>query len=264
MKFKDFGRKDRPIRMSAVPMLLTCPGFAVLRSLEDDHAGQAAVNGTSIGRACELWHNGKLVEDALQESLGENPLMEMDFVSGILNEYAIDPRNGPMGSLRVLSEFQEQEVNVRLKGKSGYFYLKGHVDQVRQDEDGNLWIWDLKAGRMYGGNQMIDCYAPQQILYALGMSELLGVDVGYGGIVRLRGYIGRNNLKMPVDERPVFFAANWTRDRCQMFADRITLTLDDIRRGRIQAAPGSQCSFCPAGGVINCIPRLGELTDECI
>jgi hypothetical protein len=225
---------------------------------EDDTSGQAAINGTAIGRACELWHNGASVEDALQKSLGENPTMEQPFVVPLLTEYASDPRNGPLGSLQVLPEYQEQQVKIKLRGKSGWFYLTGHVDQVRVDvdDDGKLWIWDLKAGRMYGGNQMVDCYAAQQAFYAIGMSELLGREVGYGGIIRLRGYIGRNNLKIPVEQRPVFFHAGWDLAKCRRFAERAVSTLDDIRRGRIQIAPGGQCCFCPASGAVNCVDQL--------
>jgi hypothetical protein len=253
--YRKFGRKTKPIRISSLPMLLTCPGFAVLRDmLEDDQAGQAAVDGTTVGRACELWHNGVGVEGALKGSMGENPTATEEFVNDILQWYAIDPRNGPLGSLQVLPEYQEQEVEVKLRGASGWFYLLGHVDQVRVDvdDDGTLWIWDLKAGRMYGGNQMIDCYAAQQALYAIGMSELLGRPVGYGGIIRLRGYIGRTNVKIPVEQRPVFYHARWDLEKCKAFAARMTHTLDDIRRGRVQVAPGGQCCFCPAGGAANC------------
>jgi hypothetical protein len=257
MNLRHFGRKTNPIRVSSLPMLLTCPGFAVLRMLEEDSAGQAAIDGTTIGRACELWHNGLSTEDALRDSLGENPLATETFVNSILTEYAQDPRNDELNaSLPVLPAFQEQEVKIKLRGGSGWFYLVGHVDQVRQDEDGNLWIWDLKAGRMYGGNQMVDVYAAQQALYAIGMSELLGRPVGYGGIVRLRGYIGRTNSQFPVEDRPVFFHAGWDLGRCVKFAQRITHTLDDIRRGRVQIAPGGQCTFCPAGGAFNCVDRL--------
>jgi hypothetical protein len=261
MNFRDFGKKHNPIRMSSLPMLLTCPGFAVLRSLEDDSSGVAALNGTAIGHACELWHHGVEPAEAIERSLGESPGAEAEFVSSILNEYVLDPRNAPYASLKPLPEFQEIEVTTRLRGSTGYFYFTGHIDQLREDEHGDLAVWDLKAGRMYGGNQMIDCYAAQQVMYAIGMSEMLGVPVGYGGIIRLRGYIGRTNLKLPVADRPVFFNAGWDLDRCRSFADRMIYTLDSIRRGRVQAAPGSQCSFCPAGGAINCVSMLEGLGD---
>jgi hypothetical protein len=224
---------------------------------EDDFSGQAAIDGTTVGRACELYHNGQSVEAALENAMGENAGADRTFVEGILTEYANDPRNDDLNaSLRVLPEFQEREVKIRLRGESGYFYLTGHVDQVREDEDYNKWIWDLKAGRMYGGNQMIDCYAAQQALYAVGMSDLLGEEVGYGGIVRLRGYVGRTNLNLPVEDRPVFFHAQWDYAKCLRFAKLITKSLDDIRRGKPRIAPGSHCCFCPAGGVVNCVDRF--------
>jgi hypothetical protein len=249
---KGLARKDNPIRMSALPMLLTCNGFHVLRLLEEDTAGVAAINGTAIGRACELFHNGE--EGCVTKSLEENPGAEEDLIASLFNEYVQDPRNGEMAYLQVLPKYQEVEVNARLRGTTGYHYFKGHIDQLRRDERGRLWVFDLKNTKMYGGAQCVNVYAAQQVMYAIGMSELLGEPVGYGGIIRTRGYIGRTNLKLPVDERPVFFDAYWDLEKCQAFAKKqIVPTLDRLRRGTVAIAPGTQCSYCPAGGAFNCV-----------
>ena len=230
-----------------------------MRQLYDDGAGSAATMGTAVGRGAELFHEGRNPVDCVETALGEaeGVLGDRDTltVTQIILAYCEDPRNGLCGLTQVLPESQEHALKFEYRG----LHFSGHMDQLRRHEDGKLYIWDLKNGKMYGGNQMIDAYAAQLAMYALGASRDFGEPVYIGGIIRTRGYIGKANQKIWVGDRPVFFAANWHPDAAMIIADKVVDQIELLNEGRIHIAPGGHCSFCPAGGVGNCTKILSEV-----
>lgn len=254
----EIGTKENPVRCSSLPMLLTCPGFYAMRNLYSDGAGVAADMGTAVGRGAELWHHGQSPSDCVETALGEaeGRLGEKDakVVSDIITEYCLDPRNGHLALTQVLPESQELALKFEYKG----IHFSGHMDQVRRHEDGKLYVWDIKNGKMYGGTQMVECYSPQLALYCIGATQYFGEPVNYGGIIRTRGYIGKTNLAKFVGDRPVFFPANWSEGTAEFVADQVVRTVERMQANEIDVAPGSQCSFCPGAGVSNCSRILNE------
>jgi hypothetical protein len=252
------GTKENPVRCSALPMLLTCPGFYAMRNLYEGTSGVAADMGTAVGRGAELFHHGESPDVAVGVALGESEgrLVGADatLVDEIIREYCQDPRNGPLGSMQVLPESQELELKFEYQG----IHFSGHMDQVRRHEDGKLYVWDLKNGKMYGGGQMVDAYAAQLAMYAIGASMHLGETVSYGGIIRTRGYIGKANSKLYVGDRPVFFHANWPEGTAEYLADKVVKVIKRLADNDIDLAPGSQCGFCPGGGIGSCSTILNE------
>lgn len=253
------GTKDNPVRCSSLPMLLSCQGFHVMRQLYTDGSGVAATMGTAVGRGAELWHEGRRSEEAVETALGEAEgglgTRDVETVTQIITAYCEDPRNGSFGLTQVLPESQEYELNFEYEG----VYFSGHMDQIRRHEDGKLYVWDLKNGKMYGGQQMTDAYAAQLAMYAVGASRDFNEPVGVGGIIRTRGYIGKANLKLHVGDRPVFFPCDWHEGAVESIASQVVKAVKSINAGEISIGPGSHCGFCPAGGVGNCTKILAEL-----
>lgn len=252
------GTKEDPVRCSALPMILTCSGFHAMRSVYPDSSGSAAEMGTAVGRGAEVFHHGesadKAVEVALGEIEGRLTGAELTQIEETIRAYSEDPRNGPLGSMQVLPESQEKELNFEYKG----IWFSGHMDQIRRHEDGKLYVWDLKNGRAYGGVQMVNAYAAQLAMYSIGATQYYGEPVRYGGIVRTRGYIGKTNSKLYVGDRPVFFHANWPDGAAEYLADRIVVAVKRLQNGEIDLCPGGHCNFCPGGGVANCTKILTE------
>lgn len=257
------GTKKNPIRISSLPMLLTCPGFHVLRRRElelngEDEGGSKAQVGTAVGRAIELFHKGTGPKEAIETALGEFPdAEELDrtHVTGMASRYMEDVRN-PQHSV-VLPCSLELEVAGEING----IYYVGHLDQVRRADDGHLYLWDVKAGTMYGGAQMVNVYAAQLAHYSILATTHYGEPVYVGGIIRTRGYITKEAMKLPASMSPVFFEAGWADGVAEDIAAEVAHQIRRLQRNVVAISPGAACSFCPAGGVANCRPLIQKYLD---
>ena len=254
-------------RVSSLNSLCRCPGFYVLSTTRGP-AGRAAQTGTAVGRLIELWHRageprgpGAIVElcDQVQfEGATRTPLADWDEVAQMAGLYAGDPRNHGV----VLAESCEAEVRITLpaapEDPTGRpFTLVGHLDQLRRGSDGVLRVWDLKSGKG-SGIEMIHSYAWQLAGYALASTETYGETVLPGGIIRLRGYLGK---RASTPEARVFFATPWTLQQCEAILETAIYDIGVLRAGTVPTRPGVYCAYCPAGGPHVCSDNITDLLD---
>ena len=271
---------DKFPRISSLPGLVQCPGFAVLRAVGEDGGSVAADTGSVVGRVCELWHRKgegpTALEEALQQVLTdpkgvpEHPRADMEEVRAHATGYTNDPRNRGM----VVPELCEQEVTLTLQpapeDPTGQpLVIVGHIDQVRRvpNQPGVFKVWDLKNGKP-GGLEMLYSYALQLAAYTLALNETLGSNSSGptrkvflpGGIVRLRAYAPkkRGEPKVPGEENALY-EAPWTIDQCRDMVATAVQHLAWIRTGIIHLQPGVHCQWCPAGGPHLCPEKIRRL-----
>lgn len=259
------------VRASTLNSLANCSGFGLIKIDEERGeryvGGQAAQNGSAVGRVIELWHRKGETPLALSEAIdqarwegSEWPDADWDRVTKWAAGYAADPRN--LGV--VVPEWQEREVRLHLppapEDPTGQpIEIVGHVDQIRRHPvTGGLSVWDLKSGS-YGGEDMRNMYAWQIAAYALACSESMGLGpILPGGVIRLRGY---DRVK-PTDEDVVFFETPWSLDQCRNMMDTVAFHVANLRRGVVPLNPGTYCRYCPGRDPATCGDLVGRLLDS--
>jgi len=272
-------------RVSSLTSYGQCPGFAVLRANEPwGVSGQAAQNGSAVGRAVELWHRmgedpnlTELLSQISHESSEDFPLYDEEQVLKWLAAYTLDPRNkgnrahcfpGDMGSIPrqgVVADWQEREVTCTLEAApddptGDPIVLVGHVDQVRRTPHGGLRVWDVKSSQA-GGAQLVNEHAWQLAAYALGATQSWGEgDVLPGGIIRLRGY--HTKVKHENGSQPVFWEAPWSLDQCREMMSTVSAHVSLIRQGVSLCNPGRYCGFCPGVSPSVCGDHLAQIPDS--
>lgn len=253
----DFGTERAPIRMSSLPRLATCTMREFLMYMGDllDESGAAADTGSMVHGMVAAWHtSGFDASRAAQEVAAlqkQFPLADPEIAASHFAGYANDPRN------RVhLFGRPERPVRLNLDMGEGQepLCLVGTLDQIREHDDGNLYVWDVKTGRP-SGLQMLDMYALQISGYALAATTEIGRPVLPGGFIRTVGYLEQGRVKSVSPEK-VFYEIPWTLKDCELLLDTIRRAVRQIRAGEADFAPGDACKFCPARGFQNCLPLL--------
>lgn len=261
-----FAGSQRPIRMSSLPMLVTCPMRAVLldEGLLNDESGAAADTGSLLHSYVSTWHGNGKKGDAAERAVDATaaktfPLADAARAKAWFAAYQADPRNRNAVMLAV-----EQPVSLVLPcaehDPTGEpVHLSGVLDQIREDDDGSR-VWDLKTGRS-GGVAMLDNYAFQLAGYTLAAAVWLGVDdMRPPGIIRLQGYDvkGTDPSSSP---HGIFFRSVLTWKRCKMLLDEVVNIVADIRAGRVDVRPGFHCAnVCPAKGLQTCLSLAEKIS----
>ena len=135
--------------------------------------------------------------------------------------------------------------------------INGTLDQVRRDVTGVCRIWDIKTS-MKGAWEIAHGYAYQLAAYAMGASALLCEPVEPGGFIRTRSYVKRGVLPGASPDG-VFIEVPWRLADATRILDGVRLVVAQIRSGYFWLGPGDHCSYCPAGGVQSCLPKLLSL-----
>lgn len=203
----------------------------------------AADTGSAVGRAIQLFHEGTSPGDALaqigRECAERFPAADISGASQRALRYMRDERNPPK-----IATHCELEVDLVLPGWEGEpdVHLRGHLDQIREGEDGRLYVWDVKDGAPQGP-EMVLGYAWQLAAYALGATQKLGRVVLPGGIIRTKGYDVQRAAADP-SVCSVFFAAPWSLDQCRAMLENVVFQVHLIRRGLVLRTPGVHCGWC--------------------
>lgn len=242
---RNYGTRQNPVRISSLPSLLKCTAMVYARLVQDEeHSSQAAIDGTAVGRAIELWHRGQSLEEAVRIAAEENPTALMDRVEKMFLGYANDPEIANLGC--VVVEHMEQAVEFEYDG----VWFRGHPDQVRE-KDGVRYVWDTKAGSYagrQGGRYILGACALQIIGYAVA----LGCQPG--GILRLCGY---ENKGQPGQ---IIFPAKFDWDWCYTLLSAAAAEVKRMRRGHYSFRPGDTCAYCefgPAGECFQAVKQYG-------
>lgn len=245
MNINDIGRKEAPVRISSAPGWLSCEAFALGKSLVTDTGSLAAEAGSAADLAIKLMHQGKTIEEAVEQAISAHPTAERPVVLNVAGKYWDDPVSKRYGT--VLPESQDLEVCVEIDE----VHFIGHMDQVRE-LDGSLFVWDLKQSK-FSGTQLTFDYIAQLVLYAKAATIWYGKPVGVGGIIRLSEYQKRTP-EMAYYPTPIPDA----------MGDNIVRQITgSIRRARsrkpVAFRPCGRCYYCPLGGMDKCYATLASL-----
>jgi len=271
MRLSQLGTAEFPIRASALTRLQECSGFLLMQDdrfgFDDGEVGPAAHTGTAVGRMVELYHLGFEVRDAISQTRSESSgdgeggrpfdRARWEDAEFWFRRYTDDPRNP-----RECVVVETMEANLRIEipctedDPTGHpIVIVGHPDQIRVDEKGKWWLWDLKSGRA-AGRQMLYEYAWQQAAYVCAAEEKWDRRVHVGGILRLRGY---NVGKDDPGECDVFWRAPYTTADCRaMLENDVAEAIAVLRAGRLILTPGLYCQWCPGDGPQNCGTMFAE------
>lgn len=254
-------------RISSIQGIGQCPGFAVIRSVEDGSRAPAET-GQAVGRIIELYHkageHAGALEEAMRVTLAEAPekfpQADLDAARTMALGYCADPRNRGV----VVPDSCELEVRLTLppapEDPTGQpVELQGHVDQLRRGPNGVLRVWDTKSGKP-GGIELLYSAAWQLAAYALAATETLGQTVLPGGVIRLRAYDGGPRAKPPA-EANAHFEAPWSLDQCRTMLATAVQEIAWLRAGLIHLRPGLHCMYCPAGGPHVCGERIDRIPE---
>jgi hypothetical protein len=259
----DYASKTSPMRASAATGLLQCAMGRIMEQMHPSSGGEAAQNGSAVGRIIEVWHKtmdsrvgSRSPEDAIEAAIiqvrGERekqfPLADMEQMERVARLYAADSRNrGGYG--RVLSESMEAKVELVIESEwTEPVYIVGHLDQLRDHGDA-VRLWDTKFSKKHYGATLPLYYSFQQALYTIGAADLIGKPVQPGGIIALQAY-----LQQAADAMSKVFIHNQvTLEQCYILAAEVVRQVARIRRGEIDVRPGEHCRWCQGVSPANCI-----------
>lgn len=210
--------------------------------LTKNTSGEAADTGSAVHAGCAEWHKEHDYDTALaalKESVGRYPKADIGKAGRHFQAYTKDPRN-----IEAKVEACEKKVKLRLAKD---VFVFGTLDQIRLHPDGTLRVWDIKTGARLTGWEMIHEHAYQLAAYALAATDVIGRDVLPGGFIRTDSYLKRTPTQ-------VFWPSGLSLSQCRMMMRDVLRKVFTIRNGVVPAAiPGTHCSFCPAGELLNCL-----------
>lgn len=227
-----------------------------------DEGGVAAHSGSAFHTLVESWHQSN--HDAGHairiEQSRRHEWPQADIAKSVMpafEGYIADPRNKltPLASeLEIKFEIDPSPDDPT----QDLIYLMGHIDQVRADENGQPRIWDMKLSRK-GGGELINSYAYQIVMYAVGATKYLGREVLPGGIIRCSTYSTKEAKKFASPDG-VFFPVTASQQVMDHMVRDFARVVAAVRRGDVSARPGDWCSWCPIGHISRCVPLLERST----
>lgn len=252
-----------PLRASALPKLLECPGSVLLNSrfwvegADDEGSGEAADTGNLVHSAAAAYHLSQGQPEAERESLGDVALDrdrekfrhgDPERASKIFRRYVQDKANQAADCVKV-----EQRIVCRIPpvpwDVTGQpIYVRGTLDQLRRLKSGDLSVYDIKTGKNYYGKKALDHYLTQQAAYTLGAiqtwkAEFPGVRIRPGALICTDGYFRPKGK--------AFWAHKWTEDDCLALLEPVAVQIAAARMGVICKQSGDHCHWCehkePAG-----------------
>jgi hypothetical protein len=258
---ESFGSADRPLRPSALDLLVRCSFRAASMHLQliGDESGKAADTGSLAHAGVAAWHLNDSEAaglDAMRLALPEFPLADEAEAKLIYKHYVADPRNAATAA-RVV----KMETKVRAELRSGV-HVAGTLDQVREGADGVWRVWDLKTGQRKTGWEYLTEHCFQQAAYVVAAAQTFKRRVEPGGLICTKGYRTRGAAAAASGETGgVFWHTPWSYDDCLVLLDEVVEVVQRIRRGELAPIPGDYCGYCPYGGLHNCLPKFREMCE---
>lgn len=254
-----FASEQRPIRVSSIPSMMRCSARSVIlfANLSTDVSGEPAASGSAFHCLVEAWHNsnfnGAQARRVEESRRHEWPLAKASKVEDAFVGYSGDERN------RIQLLASEIEVKFTIDPSpddptGDLIYLIGHLDQLRRDDRGQPVVWDMKLSKS-GGADLINSYAYQLMLYAMGATKHLGREVRVGGIIRCSTYLTAAAKKVTEPEG-VFFPLTLNDEVTEHMVKDVAATVAAIRRGQVASRPGDYCGYCPVGHISRCVPLI--------
>lgn len=268
---------EAPLRASAAGNL-DCLLRAVLTIMQDEHKpkSEAANTGTLCHTGIETWIKGSSLDasvaamEARQVDFREarETLGDLKAATRWLEAYSADPRNAPLGvkpanPIHGIVRHVEAKVGLRIPASKDLdptgrdVCVIGTLDQIREDDLGQLWLWDIKTGQIDPQKFAPVQHLVQLVIYAAGASQMLGRPVGIGGVIAVRGYHARNE-----DRQGVFRRVPIPHSTFPLVLEAIAERVGMLRQGIVSPTIGKHCDSCfvSLGGPSECLPKLLEWT----
>lgn len=248
----NFATADHPLRASSIGDLVRCALRGAMKHLQTPArgSGPAADTGSACHAMIAAFHQGSSDPVAEGEArVAEYPLADMSAAARMFRKYALDPRNA---SAKVVA--CEEPLLFSVPSETGEIFIQGTPDQIRE-ESGSLKAFDVKTGDAEDGFAMTHTHAFQISAYCVGASLKLGRPVEPGAIIRVREYLRRGVIPQDAPGG-VFWNFPFDHDGAQALMRGVARVVDGIRRGKLWAAPGDYCRFCPLGGISSCASLL--------
>ncbi len=225
-----------------------------MMDIGEREGNEASQTGDAVHLAARAFHREakgdlRIAIGVMREGLSSYPQADLKRAEQHFRRYAEDPRNAQAEVI-----YCEEKISIKLDPSEAdptqtQIHIRGTLDQVRRDASGES-VWDIKTGRAVYGKQMTAQHAAQLAAYQVGASQLIGRPIQRCGIIRTEDYVTNG---------PVFWEAPWNyRDALRML-DGVKHVVALLRSGKVWAAPGGQCRFCPQQSIANCVPLLSTL-----
>lgn|GEM_PF-6891462 len=264
MNLERFGSAANPLRPSSLDALVSCRLRSVLLMLGEcsDTSGAAADTGSLTHLGVAAYHLEESVQaglDAMSSGLSRFPKADPDDARLFYTAYTTDPRNAHKAAGVIAIEQKVRCVLPahELDPTGEDIVIEGTLDQIRRDPFGVKRVWDLKTGKKDAYGYMAE-YAMQQAAYVLGAVQSIDESIQPGGLIVAYGW-RRKGVDPKTSPGGVFWNYTHSADDCLLILDDVRLAVALIRRGDVAPGPGPLCSYCPAGGLSNCLPMLKKM-----
>jgi len=222
-----------PLRPSSTGKLLKCPMSVLLTYFIEGDGNTAAQTGSLVHAGVETFHktNGDPVaaKEALEAAVATFPEGNRDKARKWLSAYIADPTNQSAVVTHV-----EAAVELDYRG----VFIKGTLDQIRQDGQDTFLVWDLKTGDRLSAEQAVAEYQVQQACYVLAARATFNLDVNPGGLIYAAGYDKRFGRR--------FVPMNVSLEDCEQLLDEVVREVEAIRAGERHYRPFADgCEWCP-------------------
>lgn len=246
-----FASEERPMRPSRSAKFGGCPMSTILSMWAEDKGNEAAQTGNLVHDAVEKYHKEK--EDRVNAGLAALETARLQFPGGdakkaekIFRAYASDPEN-----VSAAVPWCEQQVTLRLapapEDRTGKpVVIQGTLDQVRENPDGSMTVWDVKTGSRLTGDETAEEYLIQQAVYLLAARQTLSESITRCGIIYTPAYESsrkRRHIPMAL-----------TVETAILLVAPLVHWVANVRSGVMQFRPSAEsCKFCPVKPWPNCV-----------
>jgi hypothetical protein len=255
LPLSDFATEEHPIRASNLCTLARCVMDAVMRWNKDDGGGVEAQTGSMVHAGVQAYHeanrNERVGYAVMASSTQEFPLADSAKARLHYQRYVqFEARKLPY---KVIDN--ERKITFRLPPARNDptqkdIVIIGTRDQLREDNDGVLWVVDLKTGRKKVEDMILD-YSPQLAAYQQATIEAYPDREVRSAIARSSDLIYTGPFFHPMPWEPA-----QAKQILAFVADRVAA----VRSGSIAPTANKYCAYCQYTALKYC--SKGEMPER--
>lgn len=250
---KLFGTNEYPIHPSAMLQMTVCSwryAMEFLAAGSGDEGGVAGDTGSAVHAAAAAYHRGADLAGSLAAMGARNreyPQANLTDAAALFLCYARDPRNADARVVLVEEPVKFSISPAKEDRTQAPIEVIGTVDQVRREDDGFLYAWDIKSTKK-DPFTMLQQYKLQLSAYCIGAAAKLNETVRPGGCIFVRQY-----------PRNAFWKAAWRWEDIPAILEGVRHAVAHIRNGELWATPNENCQWCGMRNPDVCTAKLVEL-----
>lgn len=223
-----------------------------MEAIDGDEGGAAGDTGSAVHKAAELFHDGASVSESLSgmhDKLAEYPRAVLAEAAQMFLAYASDTRNSTAKLV-----LNEQPIRFSIEASphdptGAPIEVIGRLDQVREDEWGQLKAYDIKTSKK-DPQYVRSISFFQMAAYCVGATVKLGRPVNPGAIIMPRKYGAHPSTSN------VFFPYTYKLHDCELILEGLRNRIAEIRMGYVTHVPNDDCMWCKFQQPDLCLPEL--------